>query len=67
VKQDGHKDKSSDLNSIDEKPINALKTSAINSKEKEKLVVDPPSAKSEQKELNKPRIRNEMLLSKTEV
>jgi hypothetical protein len=49
VKRDGRKDKCLDLDSIDEKPINVLKTSAIKSKEREKSVVDPPTAKSEQK------------------
>uniref|UniRef100_K3XRD0 Uncharacterized protein n=1 Tax=Setaria italica TaxID=4555 RepID=K3XRD0_SETIT len=51
VKRDGRKDKSLNLNSINEKPTNVLKISSTNGKEKEKLDVDPPSAKSEQKEL----------------
>ena len=42
VKRDGHKDTSSDLNKIDEKPIDVLKTSAIDGKGKEKLSVDIP-------------------------
>jgi hypothetical protein len=66
VKRDGRKDKSSDLDSIDEKPINVLKTSAINNKEREKLAVDPPTAKSEQKELKKPKIKRKSPLSRTE-
>ena len=42
VKKDGRKDKCSDLNAIDENPINVLKTSAIDGKGKEKLSVDIP-------------------------
>jgi len=42
VKKDGRKDKCSDLNAIDEKPINVLNTSAIDGKGKEKLSVDIP-------------------------
>ena len=44
VKKDGRKDKCSDLNAIDENPINVLKTSAIDGKGKEKLSVDIPSS-----------------------
>jgi hypothetical protein len=47
VKRDGHKDKSSDLNSVNKKPINVLSASATNGKEREKSSVDPPSAKFE--------------------
>jgi len=47
VKKDGRKNISLDLNSIGKKPINALKTSAIDGKERGKL--DPPSAKSERR------------------
>ena len=36
VKRDGRKDTSSDLNTIDQKPINVLKTSAIGDKGKKK-------------------------------
>ena len=42
MKKDGRKDKCSDLNAIDENPINVLKTSAIDGKGKEKLSVDIP-------------------------
>ena len=35
VKKDGRKDKCSDLNLIDEKPINVLETSAIDGKGRE--------------------------------
>ena len=48
MKRDGCKDTSLDLNTIDEKLINVLKTSAIDGKGKEKLSVDIPSVKSEQ-------------------
>ena len=47
VKKDGRKNISLDLNSTGKKPINALKTSAIDGKERGKL--DPPSAKSERR------------------
>ncbi|RLM79894.1 hypothetical protein C2845_PM12G15920 [Panicum miliaceum] len=53
VKRDGHKDTSSDLNTIHEKPINVLKTSAIDSKGKENSAVDIPNTKSEQKAIPK--------------
>jgi G3E family GTPase len=65
VKKDGHKDKSSDLNSVNKKPINVLSTSATNGKEREKSSVDPPSAKSEKKELKRSKTKRGTLLSKT--
>ena len=37
VKKDGRKDKCSDLNAIDEKPINVLETSAIDGKGRKKI------------------------------
>ena len=43
-----------------------LKTSAIDSKESGKVVVDPPSDKSKQKELKKPTIKGKSLLSRIE-
>ena len=46
VNKDSHKDASSDLNKIDEKLIDVLKSSAIDGKGKEKLSVDPLSVKS---------------------
>ncbi|KAG2582124.1 hypothetical protein PVAP13_6KG088235 [Panicum virgatum] len=55
VKRDGRKNISSDLNSIDEKPIDMEESS-----------VDIPSVKSEQKELKKPKIKRKSLLSRTE-
>jgi hypothetical protein len=66
VKRDGRKDKSSDLNSINAKPINVLITSATNGKEREKSSVDPPSAKFEQKEVKRSKNKKGALLSKTE-
>jgi G3E family GTPase len=66
VKRDGRKDKSSYLNSFNEKPINVLITSAIGGKGKEKSYVDPPSAKSEQKEVKRSKNKRGALLSKTE-
>jgi hypothetical protein len=66
VKRDGRKDKSSDLNSINEKLINVSTTSAIGGKGKEKSSIDPPSAKSEQKEVKRSKNKRGALLSKTE-
>jgi hypothetical protein len=67
VKRDGCKDKSSDLNSINEKLINVLTTSTIGGKGKEKSSIDPLSAKSEQKEVKRSKNKRGALLSKTEV
>ena len=67
VKRDGRKNISSDLNSIDEKPIDMLKTSAIDGNGREESSVDIPSVKSEQKELKKPKIKRKSLLSRAEV
>ena len=64
VKRDGRKDTSSDLNIIDEKPINVSKTSAISDKGKGKLSVDSPSVKSEQSKFKGPKIDKEVPLSK---
>ena len=66
VKNDGHKNISSDLNSIDEKPIDMLKTSVIDGNRREESNVDIPSVKPEQKELSKPEIKKKSLLSRTE-
>ena len=66
VKKDGRKDKCSDLNVIDEKPINVLETSAIDGKGREKLTFDIPNAKSEQSELKKPKTKKKSLLSRIE-
>jgi hypothetical protein len=66
VKRDGRKDKSSNLNSINEKPINVLITSVIGGKGKEKSSVDTPSAKSEQKEVKRSKNKRGVLLSKIE-
>ena len=61
IKRDGRKDKCSDLNAIDEKPINVLETSAIDGKGREKLTFDIPNAKSEQSELKKPKIKKKII------
>ncbi|PUZ46526.1 hypothetical protein GQ55_7G087200 [Panicum hallii var. hallii] len=66
VKRDGCKDTSSDLNTIDEKPINVLRTSAIDGKGREKSSVDIPSVKSKQSRLKELKIKKELLLSRTE-
>ena len=66
IKRDGRKDKCSDLNVIDEKPISVLETSAIDGKGREKLTFDIPNAKSEQSELKKPKIKKKSLLSRIE-
>ena len=65
MKKDGCKNTRSDLNTIDEKPIDELKTSAIDGKEKGKLSVDIPSV-DEQSMLKGPRVKKEVPLSKTE-
>jgi hypothetical protein len=65
VKRDGRKDKSSDLNSVNEKPINVFSTLAIGGKGKEKSSIHPPSAKSEQKEVKRLKNKRGALLSKT--
>ena len=64
MKKDGCKNTRSDLNTIDEKPIDELKTSAIDGKEKGKLSVDIPSV-DEQSMLKGPRVKKEVPLSKT--
>lgn len=43
-------------------PINVLKTSVIDGKEKEKSGIDIPSVKSEQKKMKKPKIKKKVLL-----
>ncbi|KAG2605835.1 hypothetical protein PVAP13_4NG143000, partial [Panicum virgatum] len=66
VKKDGRKATSSDLNTIAEKLINVLKTSAINGNEKENSAVDIPNTKSGQKKLKEPKIKKKVLLSKAQ-
>jgi hypothetical protein len=66
MKRDGRKDKSLDLNSVNEEPINVFNTSAIGGKGMEKSSVHPPSAKSEQKELKRSKNKRGALQSKTE-
>jgi hypothetical protein len=65
VKRDGRKDKSSDLNSVNEESINVFSTSATNGKEREKPFVDPPSAKFERKEVKRSVNKRGALQSKT--
>jgi hypothetical protein len=67
VKRDGRKDKSSDLNSVNEKPINVFNTSAIGGTGKEKSYIHTSSAKSEQKEVKRLKNKRGALVSKTEV
>ena len=66
MKKDGRKATSSDLNTIAEKPINVLKTSAINGNEKENSAVDIPNTKSGQKRLKEPKIKKKVPLSKAQ-
>jgi G3E family GTPase len=66
VKRDGHKDKSSDLKSVNENLINVFNTSAIGGKGNEKSSVHPSSAKSEQKEVKRLKNKRGALLSTTE-
>ncbi|KAG2615340.1 hypothetical protein PVAP13_3NG063000 [Panicum virgatum] len=67
VKRDGRKNASSDLNKIDKKLIDVLRTSTIDGKGKKKLSFDPPSVKSEQNKLKGLKIKKKVLLSKTKV
>nr|TKW08483.1 hypothetical protein SEVIR_6G031100v2 [Setaria viridis] len=66
VKRDGRKGTSSDLNSINEKPIGTLSPLASNGKDEEKLAIDPPSVKFEQKKLKKQENKERAMLSKIE-
>ena len=65
VKYDGQKEKSSDLNSTIEKPITLLKNLAIDAKEVGKSSINILDAKSEQKKVRVPIIKEELPLSKT--
>jgi hypothetical protein len=67
VKYDSQKKKSSDLNSTIEKPITLLKNPAINDKEVEKSSIDILGAKSEQKKVRVPKVKNDLPLSKTKI
>jgi hypothetical protein len=51
VKKDGRKDKSTDLNSNEEKPIKMLESSAAKAKDTKQSTSDSSNAKSEQKKL----------------
>ena len=57
VKKYGRNNIRSDLNLISEKPIDVLKNSAIDSKQRGKLAIDSPSAKSEQSKLKDQNIK----------
>ena len=66
VKKYGRNNIRSDLNLISEKPIDVLKTLAIDSKGRGKLGVDPPSARSEQSKLKEPKNKKVVPRSKIE-
>ncbi|KAG2556977.1 hypothetical protein PVAP13_8NG162400 [Panicum virgatum] len=63
--RDGCKDTSSGLNAIDEKPINVLKTSAIDGNEKKNSAIDILKTKSGQRELRL-EVKRRSPLSETE-
>ena len=63
--KDGCKDTSSGLNAIDEKPINVLKTSAIDGNEKKNSAIDILKIKSGQRELRL-EVKRRSPLSETE-
>ena len=65
MKRDGCKDTSSSLNAIDEKPINVLKTSAIDGNEKKNSAIDILKIKSGQRELRL-EVKRRSPLSETE-
>ena len=67
MKYDGQKEKSSELNSTIEKPITLLKNLAIDGKDMGKLSIDILDSKSERKNVRVPKIKKELLLSKTEI
>jgi hypothetical protein len=67
VKYDGRKKKSSDLNSTIEKPITLLKNPAIDGKEVWKSSINILGAKSEQKNMRVPKVKNDLSLSKIEI
>ena len=67
MKYDGQKEKNSYLNSTIEKPISLLKNLAIDGKVMGKSSIDILDAKSEQKKVRVPKIKKELLLSKTEI
>jgi len=61
VKKDGRKDKSSVLDSNNEKPINVLETSATISKKMKQLGTNNLDVKSEQKKPKVPKVKDELL------
>jgi hypothetical protein len=67
VKYDDRKKKSSDLNSTIEKPITLLKNLAIDGKELGKSSINILGAKSDQKKVRVPKVKNDLPLSKIEI
>jgi hypothetical protein len=67
VKYDGRKDKSLDLNSTIEKLITLPKNSVIDGKEVGKSSINILGAKSEQKKMRVPKVKNDLPLSKIEI
>jgi hypothetical protein len=67
VKYDGRKEKSSDLHLTIKKPITLLKNPAIDAKEVGKSSIDILGVRSEQKKVRVPKIKIDLLLSKTEI
>lgn len=61
VKRDGRKDKSSVLDSNNEKPINVLETSATISEKMKQLCTDNLDVESEQKKLKVPKVKDKLL------
>ena len=67
LKYDGRKKKSSGLNSTIKKSITLLKNLAIDGKDMGKLSIDILDSKSERKNVRVPKIKKELLLSKTKI
>jgi hypothetical protein len=61
LKKDGHKDKSSVLDSNNEKPINVLETSATISEKMKQSGTNNLDVKSEQNKLKVPKVKDELL------
>lgn len=67
MKKDSHRDKISDLNATIEKPIILLKNPTIDGKKVGKSFIDILNAKSEQKKVRVPKIKEKLTLSKAEL
>jgi hypothetical protein len=67
VKYDGRKEKSLDLHLTIKKPITLLKNLAIDAKEVGKSSIDILGVRSEQNKVRVPKIKIDLLLSKTEI